>query len=69
MPKRSIFMKATLVAEVTSTLLFIQVGLFSQGLGQISQRLLNTTGLPFIFWESPNSMEKYQHVSAFFLLP
>ena len=69
MPKRNIFMRATLVAEVTSTLLFIQVGLFSQGLGQISQKLLNTTGLPFIFWESPNSMEKYQHVSAFFLLP
>ena len=80
MPKRSIFIRATLVAEVTSTLLFIQVGLFSQGFsqwvnchltleGRCPQKLLNTTGLPFIFWESPNSMEKYQHVSAFFLLP
>ena len=85
MPKRSIFIRATLFAKVTSTLLFIRIvflrvsanslGEFSRDLiviGQISpkgveeHRTFYFLGIPM---ESPNSMEKYQYVSAIFRCP
>ena len=83
MPKRSIFIRATLFAKVTSTLLFIRIvflrvsanslGEFSPDLiGQISpkgveeHRTFYFLGIPM---ESPNSMEKYQYVSAIFRCP
>ena len=51
MPKRSIFIRATLVAEVTSTLLFIQVGLFSQGFSQWVNCHLTLEGrFPKSYW-------------------